>query len=127
MSLSLHQLFCCELVMILVCSYFIVEGNIPYHFDSDLLIHQVRYCITYSAVVTQWVCWIFDVDILILPITFCQLKELNSPEDDIRTSFKSNVYSSEQDTVQTLSDPYSNRPTSRSVMVIYSVCHFLID
>jgi len=38
-------------------------------------------------------CWIFDVDILILSTMFCQLKELNSPEDDIRTSFKSNVYS----------------------------------
>jgi len=97
MSLSLHQLFCCELVMILVCSYFIVEGNIPYHFDSDLLIHHLRYCIPYSGVVTQWMCWIFDVDILILSIMLCQLKELNSPEDDTRTSFKSNVYCSVQD------------------------------
>jgi hypothetical protein len=113
--------------MILVCSYFIVEGNVPYRFDSDLLIHQVRYCIPYSAVVTQWVCLIFDVDILILFIMFCQLKELNSPEDDIRTSFKNNVYCSEQDRVQTLSDPYSNRPMSRHVMVIYRVFYFLID
>jgi len=126
MSPSLHQLFCCELVLILVCSHFIVEANVPYWFDSDL-IHQVRSCIKYSAVVIQWVCWIFDVNILILPIMFCQLNELNSPEDYIKTSFKSNVYCSEQDRDQTLSDPYSNRPMFRPVIAIYWMFYFLID
>jgi hypothetical protein len=97
-----------SVVVILVRSYFLVEGDVPYGFNSVLLIHQIRYCTPHNAVVAQWVCWIFDVDILILPIVFCQLKELNAPEDDNRTSFKSNVFYSEQDRVQTLSDPHSS-------------------